>query len=77
MVPANSPRGFPRRRDLKGCLEFQAQTGCTAKRRQAKSTVLKEGRPRGQRVLDGRSGARAGGRVLAASSKMASVENDT
>jgi hypothetical protein len=25
MVPATSPRGFPLRRDLKGCFEFQAQ----------------------------------------------------
>jgi hypothetical protein len=25
--------GFPLRRDLKGCFEFQAQTGCPARRR--------------------------------------------
>jgi hypothetical protein len=41
MVPATSPRGFPLRRDLKGCLEFQAQTCRSARRRQAKSTALK------------------------------------
>jgi hypothetical protein len=45
MVPASSPRGFPLRRDLKGCFEFQAQTGRPARRRQAKSTVLKKKRP--------------------------------
>jgi hypothetical protein len=32
-------------RDLKGCSEFQAQAGHTAKRRQAKSTALKKKRP--------------------------------
>jgi hypothetical protein len=37
--------GFPLRRDLKGCLEFQAQNGRPARRRQAKSTALKKKRP--------------------------------
>jgi hypothetical protein len=45
MVPATSPRGFPLRRDLKGCFGFQAQAGRSAKRRQAKSTALKKKRP--------------------------------
>jgi hypothetical protein len=45
MVPASSPRGFPLRRDLKGCLEFQAQLDHPAKRRQAKSAALKKKRP--------------------------------
>jgi hypothetical protein len=44
---------------------------------QGRSAILKLKRPRGQRVLDGRSGVRAGGRLFAGLSKMASPKNGT
>jgi hypothetical protein len=66
MFSAKSPGGFSARRDLKRGFVFSHRP---AVRRNAagKSKVLKEKRPRGQRVLNGPSGPRAGGRASLAS----------
>jgi len=71
------PRGCPARRDLKPGFVFSHRP---AVRRQAarRSSGWKKKRPRGQRVLNGLSGVRVGGRAQAASSTAfhtASLEN--
>jgi hypothetical protein len=67
------PRGFFTRRDLKRS-SSPATDRPSGEMPFAKSIGLEEKRPRGQRVLDGLSGVRAGGRSKAASNT-ASFEN--
>jgi len=62
MLPAKTPGGYSARRDLKrGLISGHRQA---ARRNAAQRSWLEEKRSRGQRVLDGRSGALAAGRVL-------------